>query len=117
MRPFQVVCECKEINNYMKKLFLFLQCVSIYAEVCQLKKMRKWELWVNLYWGQNEDYSLRSSISDSSEKPLQRGGGGDVNIYVILAKGEVQATKHTFLQTVAASQEEQVSPWRILLLF
>ena len=34
-----------------------------------------WELWVKFYLGQNEDYSPGDSISDSSEKLLQRGGG------------------------------------------
>ena len=36
--------------------------------------------------GQNEDYSPRDSISDSSEKLLQRGRG-KVSIHVIFMKG------------------------------
>ena len=32
--------------------------------------------------------------------------GGMVSIYVILVKGEVHATKHTFLQKVTACYEE-----------
>ena len=54
-------------------------------------------------------------MSDSAEKLLQRGRR-DVNIYVILAKGEGHATKHTFLQKFAADllkvtphHEEQTS--------
>ena len=39
------------------------------------------------YLGQNEDYSLGDSLSDSSEELLQRGGGG-ISICVILVKGE-----------------------------
>ena len=34
-----------------------------------------WELWVNFYLGQNEDYSPGDSNSDSSEKLLPRGMG------------------------------------------
>ena len=37
--------------------------------------------------GQNEDYSLGNSTSDSSERLLQRGRG-KVSINVILVKGE-----------------------------
>ena len=50
---------------------------------------------LSFIWGQHQDSSLGGSISDSSEKPLQRCGG-NVSIYVILVKGEVHATKHTF---------------------
>ena len=41
------------------------------------KKCTVWELWVKLFLGQNENYSLGVSISDSSEKLLQRGCGED----------------------------------------
>ena len=34
-----------------------------------------WDLCVKFYLGQNEDYSPEDSISDSSEKLLQRGKG------------------------------------------
>ena len=40
------------------------------------KDAQTWELWVKFYLGQNEDSSLGNSISDSSEKILQRGRGG-----------------------------------------
>ena len=41
---------------------------------CWLQKRSTiWELWVKFYLGQNEDYSLGDSISDSSKKQLQRG--------------------------------------------
>ena len=32
------------------------------------KKCTTWKVWVKFYLGQNEDYSLEDSISDSSEK-------------------------------------------------
>ena len=87
-------------------------CVS-----CRLKKKKctTWVLQVKFYLGQNQDCSPVDSISDSSEKLLWRGGG-KVSIYVILVKG-VHAIKHTFLQKVAASHKEQVSPFMILVLF
>ena len=44
---------------------------------------------------QNEDHGLKGSISESSEILLQRSGA-EVSIYVILVKGEVHATMHTF---------------------
>ena len=54
-----------------------------------------WELQVKLYLGQNEDCSLGDSISDSSEKLLQRGGGED-SIYVSLVKGEYKQSSTYF---------------------
>ena len=51
---------------------------------------------VKSYLRQNEDCSLGHSISDSSEKLLQRDGG-KVIIYVILVKGEyMQSSKYFF---------------------
>lgn len=38
-------------------------------------------------WGQNEDYSLGHSISDSAEKLLQKDRG-KVNINMLLVKGK-----------------------------
>ena len=52
----------------------------IIVQRCQLRVVRKF------YLGQNEDYGLGDSISDSSKKLLQ-SGGGKVSIYVILLKG------------------------------
>ena len=54
-------------------------------------------------------YSPRESISDSSEKLLQRGRGEGQYI-CDFSEGGVRAIKHTFLQKVAASHEEQMSP-------
>ena len=42
--------------------------------------------------------------------------GGKVMIYVTVVRG-VCAVKHTFLQKVAASREEQMPPLMILLLY
>ena len=65
-----------------------------------------WELWVKFYWGQNEEYSLGDNISDSSEKLLQRGRE-EVNIFVILVKGEYMWQSTYLLQKVSASHKEQ----------
>ena len=73
--------------------------------------------------GQNEDYSPRDSISDSSEKLLQRGRG-KVSIHVIFMKGGATCNQayiyiyiFFFFQIVSASlvratvsHEEQISP-------
>ena len=67
------------------------------------------------YLGQNEDNNPGGSISDSSEILLQRGRGGMSDIDVILVK-RGEATKHTLLQKVTASHEEQTSPWKIFML-
>ena len=52
--------------------------------------------------GQNEDYSLGNSTSDSSERLLQRGRG-KVSINVILVKGEYVQSSTFFPQKVSAS--------------
>ena len=52
---------------------------------------------VKFYLGQNEDYSVGDSLSDSSEKLLQSGGReSKVSIYVILVKGKYMQSS-TFL--------------------
>ena len=96
---------------------------SVVKIVSTEKKCTTWELWVKFYLGQNEDYSPGDSISDSSEKQLQRGRWEGQYICDFCERG-VHAIKHTFLQKVAAtvvkitaSHEEQRSPWRILVLF
>ena len=54
---------------------------------CQLKKRcTTWELWVKFYLGQNEDCSSEGSISESSERLLQRSSGRKT-IYKVLVKG------------------------------
>ena len=66
--------------------------------------------------GRNEDHSLGGSISDSSELGLQRGRG-EYQYVRDLGEGMLHATKHTFLQRVAAgvlkittSHEAQMTP-------
>ena len=72
---------------------------------------------VKFYLGQNEDYSLEDSISDSSEKLLQRGSGGRRSIYMILVKGEFNSVKHLFYKKFSANYEELMFLWRELVLF
>ena len=76
-----------------------------------------WELQVKFYLGQNEGYSPGDNISASSEKLLQRGRRE--NKYICdISEGGVHAIRHIFfLQKVSASYEEQLSLWRILVLF
>ena len=66
---------------------------------------------------------LGDSISDSSEKMLQRGRG-KVSIHAIMVKNEYMQSSTYFLQKVVtsfvkvtASHEEQTSPERILVIF
>ena len=67
--------------------------------------------------GQNEDYSLEHSISNGSEKLLQRRSREDQYIHEILVSGEYMQSSIYFFWQVTASHEEQMSPWRILMLF
>ena len=67
--------------------------------------------------GQNEDYSLGNSTSDSSERLLQRGRG-KVSINVILVKGEYMQSSTFFFFPIRfllvlrsfASPKEWLSP-------
>ena len=61
------------------------------------------------YLGQNEDYSLGDSISDSSEKLLQRSRVKGQCI-CDFGEGGIHAIEHIFLQKVSASHKEQTSP-------
>ena len=90
-----------------------------------LKKCTIWELRVKFYLGQNEDYSVGDSLSDSSEKLLQSGGReSNVSIYVILVKGKYMQSS-TFLNYYFffffgrrfLLVKRQASPWRNLVLF
>ena len=66
-----------------------------------------WELWIKFYLGQKEDYSLGDSISDSSEKLLQRGVGWEKYQYMYeFSEAGVNASKHIFLQKVPAGHKE-----------
>ena len=67
------------------------------------------------FWGQNEDYSPGDSVSNSSEKLLQRGQG-EGQCICESGDGEIHAIKHIFFQISAslmklsASPEKQSSP-------
>ena len=61
------------------------------------------------YLGQNEDCSLGGSISDSSERLLQRGSGGK-SIYKVLVKGEFNTMKHSIYKRFFVSPEGLMSP-------
>lgn len=47
------------------------------------------------YLGQNEDYSLRDEVSDSSEDLLQRSGG-KVTVAYDFSEGGIPSVKHIF---------------------
>ena len=102
-------------------LDLFLELYLIFRRggifFCWLKKnCTRWELWVKFYLGQNADCSLAESISDSSEKLLQRVKGGR-SIYMWFWWKGVLTVKHIFLWNISVSHKEQMSPWRNLVLF
>ena len=63
-----------------------------------------WNFWAKFYLGQNEDYSPGDSISESSEKLLQRGDR-KVKTYAVLVKG-VHAVKPIFLEKATVSLME-----------
>ena len=51
------------------------------ARICWLKKLcTMWDLWVKFYLGQNEDYSLRDSISDIQRNCSKEAVVGSVYI-------------------------------------
>ena len=84
-----------------------------------LKKWIMWGLWVKFYLGQNEDYSLGDSTSDSSEKLLQKGRAERTACTWFWWRGSMQSITlfFFFLQKVSATHEEQLSPWKILVFF
>ena len=92
------------------------------VQFVDFKKCTRWELQVQLYLGQNEDCSLGDSRSDSLETARERQWGRSVYIRDF-SEGGVHAIKRIFVQKVSAglwnfaSHEEQLSPWRILVLF
>ena len=105
----------EDVNLYV----IFPKVTKAVADVKKKKKKSTtWELQVKFYWGQNEDYSLGDSTSDTTEKLLQRDRGKGQYIWD-LGEGKVHAVKHIlhiFLQMAFASHEEQLSPWRILVV-
>ena len=88
-----------------------------------LKKSTTLKLWVKLFEGQNEDHMLGDSISESSEKLLQRSNEEGEYMHNF-GERRIEAIKHIFFQKFSASlmkfsanHEEQSSPWRILVFF
>ena len=75
---------CAFVHNKFLLLLLLLRFCPLIFDNADFKKYIMWELWVKFYW-QYEDYSPGDSVSDSSEKLLQRGKG-KVSMYVILVK-------------------------------
>ena len=109
-----------------------LQVLMNSYHTCWLKKKSTmWELWIELYLGQNEDYSTGESTSDSSEKKFQRDGARSVYMWFQWSgstcnEEHTRACTHThthththmhiyILQKVSASHKEQ-SLWRIWML-
>ena len=67
--------------------------------------------------GQNEDNNPGDSISESSEKLLQRAGEKvTINIIYDFSEG-VRAVKRRFWQRLAAKHKEQMSLLMISVLF
>ena len=64
---------------------------------------------VKFYLGQDEDCSPGGSISDSSERLLQSGSGGE-SVYKVLGKGEFNAMKHSVYPRLFVSPEGLMSP-------
>ena len=100
---------------------IYKKILMIVHTVVDFKECTMWELQVMFCLGQCEDCSLRDSISDSSEKLLQRGRGKD-SIHMILVKVEyMKSSTYYFVQSfcrsheASASHEKQLSPWRTLV--
>ena len=61
------------------------------------------------YLGQKEDCSLGDSISDSYERLLLRDSGGR-SLYMILAKDEFNAIKHSIYKRFFANHKGLILP-------
>ena len=84
--PYNIQAPCRQFS-------IILSLSSPLALSYQLKKMHLRV--VNFLFGANEDYSPGDSISDSSEKLLQRGRGEGQYI-CDFGEGEVHVIKHIF---------------------
>ena len=71
----------------LTNVYTFIFTTRNIKDTVYWKTYTTWELWVKFYLGQNEDYSLGDSLSDSSEELLWRSG--EVSLYVILVKGDM----------------------------
>ena len=99
--------------NFKKKISYLSQslwtCFIQGKNCCFEKRCVMWELWVKFYLGQYENYSLRDSTSDSSEKRLQRGRGKGQHI-CDFGEGGVHAIKHRFfVESFCWSREASAS--------
>lgn len=72
-----------------------ITCIH-FLMICQLKKNAQYESCELSFLGQNKDYSLRDSISDSSKELLWRWGGG-WSVYMWFWWRAVHAISCTFL--------------------
>ena len=83
------------------------------------------ELPVKFYLGQNEGCSQRERCWETALRSCSKEAGrGEVSMYVILVKREcMQSSRYFFwkisasLEKLSASHKEQLSPWRILVIF
>ena len=78
-------------------------------------KCTMWVLRVKFYLRQNENCSPGDSISDSSEKVLQRSRVKGQCI-CDFGEGGIHTIEHIFFQKLSASHEKQSWPWRISYL-
>ena len=86
--------------------------------LCRFRKnCTMWELWVKLYLGWDEDYSLRAGTSESSEKLLQRGWRRGRSIYMrFWWRGSSCYQALIFAKKFSASHKELMSPQRDVVL-
>lgn len=59
-----------------------------------------WELWVKFSLGQNKDYQLGDSISDSTEKLLWSQGKVKSITYIWFLSERIRVLRHTFWQSL-----------------
>ena len=87
--------ECTVHNDYKEeeteRVYFTLSHSAVFS--CQLKKYTVQELQVKFGLRQNEDCSLGDSVSDSSEKLLQRGKG-EGQCICDFGEGGVHGIKH-----------------------
>ena len=90
---------------------------GVYQKIAQRESCE-----LSFMWGKMRT-TAREAALQIALRNCSKEVGGKVNIYVI-GEGGVHAIKHTFLQKVAASlvkvtasHKEQMSPWKILVLF
>ena len=83
--------------------FTTIQDFLVFVHLKKILNLR-----VEFYLGQNEDCGSGGSISDSSERLLQRRSGGRL-IYKVMVKGEFNTIKYSFYK-MFFSHEDLLSP-------